>query len=142
MDKPMEQMLREYRSNRDEIVELQQKLRELPGSESLIGNSVVLDYRRGYPQPRSIVGYDHGLEERRRERWTKRIELLQAEVDAVERWIEAIPDGVTRRIFRMYYCEGIKQEKIGQKLHMDRSRVSRKMDKFLKNAQKAQKAQV
>ena len=34
MDKPMEQMLREYRSNRDEIVELQQKLRELPGSES------------------------------------------------------------------------------------------------------------
>ena len=52
MDKPMEQMLREYRSNRDEIVELQQKLRELPGSESLIGNSVVLDYRRGYPQPR------------------------------------------------------------------------------------------
>lgn len=142
MDKPMEQMLREYRSNRDEIIELQQKIREMPGSESLIDNSVILDYRKGYPQPQPIVGYDHGLEERRRERWTKRIELLQAEVDAVERWIEAIPDGVTRRIFRMYYCEGIKQEKIGQKLHMDRSRVSRKMDEFLKNAQKAQKAQV
>lgn len=139
MDK---QQLEAYRSNKDEITELCAKLRELPGSESLIDNSVILDYRKGYPQPQPIVGYDHGLEERRRERWTKRIELLQAEVDAVERWIEAIPDGVTRRIFRMYYCEGIKQEKIGQKLHMDRSRVSRKMDEFLKNAQKAQKAQV
>ena len=132
MDKPMEQMLREYRSNRDEIVELQQKLRELPGSESLIGNSVVLDYRRGYPQPRSIVGYDHGLEERRRERWTKRIELLQAEVDAVERWIEAIPDGVTRRIFRMIYVEGMTQRKVAKKMHMDQSGISKKISAFLK----------
>lgn len=134
MDKPMEQMLREYRSNRDEIVELRQKLRELPGSENLIDNSVILDYRRGYPQPRSIVGYDHGLEERRRERWLHRIELLQAEVDAVERWIEAIPDGVTRRIFRMLYVEGKTQQKVAEKLHMDQSRISRKISKFLKNA--------
>ena len=132
MDQPMEQMLREYRRNRDEIVELQQKLRELPGSESLIGNSVVLDYRRGYPQPRSIVGYDHGLEERRRERWTKRIELLQAEVDAVERWIEAIPDGVTRRIFRMIYVEGMTQRKVAKKMHMDQSGISKKISAFLK----------
>lgn len=134
MDKPMEQMLREYRSNRDEIIELQQKLRELPGSESLIDNSVILDYRKGYPQPQSIVGYDHGLEERRRERWLHRIELLQAEVDSVERWIEAIPDGVTRRIFRMLYVEGKTQQKVAEKLHMDQSRISRKISKFLKNA--------
>ncbi len=134
MDKPMEQMLREYRSNRDEIIELQHKLRELPGSESLIDNSVILDYRRGYPQPKSIVGYDHGLEERRRERWLHRIELLQAEVDAVEKWIEVIPDGVTRRIFRMIYVEGKTQQKVAEKLHMDQSRISRKISKFLKNA--------
>lgn len=131
MDK---QQLEAYRSNKDEIIELQQKLRELSGSESLIDNSVILDYRKGYPQPRSIVGYDHGLEERRRERWLHRIELLQAEVDAVERWIEAIPDGVTRRIFRMIYVEGMAQRKVAKKLHMDQSRISRKMNEFLKNA--------
>ena len=131
MDK---QQLEAYRSNKDEIVELRQKLRELPGSESLIDNSVILDYRRGYPQPQPIVGYDHGLEERRRERWTKRIELLQAEVDEVEKWIEAIPDGVTRRIFRMLYVEGKTQQKVAEKLHMDQSRISRKISKFLKNA--------
>lgn len=132
MDKPMEQMLREYRSNRDEIIELQQKIREMPGSESLIDNSVILDYRKGYPQPQSIVGYDHGLEERRRERWTKRIELLQAEVDAVERWIEAIPDGVTRRIFRMIYVEGMTQRKVAKKMHMDQGGISKKISAFLK----------
>lgn len=131
MDK---QQLEAYRSNKDEIVELQHKLRELPGSESLIDNSVILDYRQGYPQPRSIVGYDHGLEERRRERWLHRIELLQAEVDAVERWIEAIPDGVTRRIFRMYYCEGAKQHKIAKKVHLSQSQVSRRIESALKDA--------
>lgn len=127
MDKPMEQMLREYQSNRDEIIELQQKLRELPGSESLIDNSVILDYRRGYPQPRSIVGYDHGLEERRRERWLHRIELLQAEVDAVEQWIEAIPDGVTRRCFRLVYMEGLTQRKAAKKVHLSQAAVCKKM---------------
>lgn len=129
MDK---QQLEAYRSNKDEIVELRQKLRELPGSESLIDNSVILDYRKGYPQPQSIVGYDHGLEERRRERWTKRIELLQAEVDEVERWIEAIPDGVTRRIFRMIYVEGMTQRKVAKKMHMDQGGISKKISAFLK----------
>ena len=128
MDK---QQLEAYRSNKDEIIELQQKLRELPGSESLIDNSVILDYRRGYPQPRSIVGYDHGLEERRRERWTKRIELLQAEVDSVERWIEAIPDGTDRRIFRMAFMDRVSQAKIGKKLHLSQTAVSYRMRKYL-----------
>lgn len=128
MDK---QQLEAYRSNKDEIVELRQKLRELPGSESLIDNSVILDYRKGYPQPRSIVGYDHGLEERRRERWTKRIELLQAEVDEVERWIEAIPDGTDRRIFRMAFMDRVSQAKIGKKLHLSQTAVSYRMRKYL-----------
>ena len=130
MDK---QQLEAYRSNKDEITELCAKLRELPGSEGLIDNSVILDYRKGYPQPQPIVGYDHGLEERRRERWTKRIELLQAEVDAVERWIEAIPDGMTRRIFRMYYCEGIMQDKIAKKLRVSQQTVSYRIKKYLEN---------
>jgi DNA-directed RNA polymerase specialized sigma24 family protein len=137
MDK---QQLEAYRSNKDEIIELQQKLRELSGSESLIDNSVILDYRKGYPQPRTIVGYDHGLEERRRERWTKRIELLQAEVDEVEKWIEAIPDGITRRCFRLVYIEGLTQRKTARKMHMDKSTVGRKISEYLKVAPNAPNA--
>lgn len=126
--------LEAYRSNLDEVKELKDKLQKLPGSESLIGNSVVLDYRRGYPQPQSVVGYDYDLEQRRRERWEKRLGDLLAEVDEVESWIEAIPDSATRRIFRMHYCEGLKQSKVARKLHMDQATVSRKISQFLKLA--------
>lgn len=124
--------LEAYRSNLDEIKELKDKLQKLPGSESLIGNSVILDYRRGYPQPQSVVGYDYDLEQRRRERWEKRLGELMAEVDEVESWIEAIPDSATRRIFRMHYCEGLKQSRVARKLHMDQTTISKKISKFLK----------
>lgn len=120
-----------YQSKKAEIQELEAKLRELPGNESLIGNSVILDYRRGYPQPQSVVGYDYDLEQRRRERWEKRLEILRSEVTEVEDWIEAIPDSLTRRIFRMYYCEGLKQSKIAKKVHLSQSAVSEKMSIFL-----------
>lgn len=119
-----------YQSKKAEIQELEAKLQELPGSESLIGNSVVLDYRRGYPQPQSVVGYDYDLEQRRRERWEKRLEILRAEVTEVEDWIEAIPDSLTRRIFRMYYCEGMKQGKIAKKVHLSQAAVSKKISVF------------
>lgn len=126
--------LEDYKSKKAEIQELEAKLRDLPGSESMIGNSVVLDYRRGYPQPQSVVGYDYDMERRRREQWEKRLAGLREDVAEVESWIEAIPDSLTRRIFRMYYCEDLKQSKIAKKLHLHQSRVSRKIDDFLKNA--------
>ena len=128
-----------YQSKKAEIQELEDKLRELPGNESLIGNSVILDYRRGYPQPQSVVGYDHDLEWRWRENWERRIEILRTEVAEVEDWIEAIPDSLTRRIFRMYYCEGLKQGKVAKKVHLSQAAVSKKisdLDKWNKNNKK------
>ena len=134
MDK---QQLEAYRSNKAEIAELTHKLAHLAGSESMIGNSVILDGRRGYLQPRSVVGYDYNLEQRRRERWEKRIKKLQAEVDEVEAWIEGIQDGLTRRCFRMCYIDGMTQRKVAKKVHLDQSRISRKMNDFLQNASNA-----
>ena len=134
--------LEAYRSNVAERAELQDKLDNLGHDDSCIGNSVIFDYRTGYPRPQSVVGYDLKLEQHRRDRWEKRIEKLTAEIDEVESWIEAIPDGMTRRCFRMYYVDGMNQAKIARQLHLDRSRISRKMSDFLKNAHKAQKAQL
>ncbi len=57
--------------------------------------------------------------------------------------MSGITDSVTRRIFRIYYIDGRKnvtQRDVAKKIHLDRSRVSRKIDDFLKNAQKAQNA--
>lgn len=131
-DNTDKQRLEAHRSNLAEIKELRCKLEHLAGDESLIGNSVILDYRKGYPRPQSVVGYDLDLERRRRERWTKRIAELQAEINEVEAWIEAIPDGVTRRCFRMVYVDGMSLHQVGSKLHMDRSTIGKKMNRFMK----------
>ena len=56
-----------------------------------------------------------------------------------------IRDSTTRRIFQMYFIDGeVKpsQTKVAKRLHLDRSRISRRIDDYLKNAQKAQKAHV
>lgn len=126
MDK---ERLEAYRSNKAEIKELKYKLAHLAGDDSLIGNSVILDYRKGYPQPQSVVGRDLDLEQRRRERWEALIGKLQAEVDEVERWIDGIPDGLTRRCFRMVYVDGMTQQKVAMKLHLSQSAVSYRMIK-------------
>ena len=123
MDK---QRLEAYRSNKAEILELTHKLATLAGSESLVGSSVILDGTKGYLRPQSVVGYDYDLEQRRRERWEARIGKLQAEVDEVEAWIEAIPDGLTRR---MVYVDGLTQQKVAMKVHLSQSAVSYRMIK-------------
>ena len=50
--------LEDYRSKKAEIKELQYKLSHLGAGDSLIGNDVIMDYRKGYPIPQSVVGYD------------------------------------------------------------------------------------
>lgn len=134
--------LESYKSKKDELEDLLYRLERLPQDESLINNDVILDYRKGYPRPQSIVGRDYELEKRRRERWEKKTKELTEEIDAVEQWIENIQDSITRRCFRYVYIDGMSQDKAGKKLSIDRSRVSRKIDDYMKNAHKAQKAHV
>ncbi len=126
--------LEEYRSKKAEIAELQYKLDHLGEGNSLIGNDVIMDYRRGYPQPQSVVGYDYDRERRLRDTYQKRIEKLKEDCMEVELWIERIPDSLTRRIFRMRFVDGVTQKRIAKKVHIDQSRVSRKILDFLKNA--------
>lgn len=123
-----------YRSCREEIQELQYKLAHLGEGDSMIGNDVILDYQTGYPRPQSVVGYDDKREERLRKTYESRIAKLQAECAEVEQWVEAIPDSLTRRIFRMYYIDRMNQGKIAKKVHLSQSQVSRKIDGFLKDA--------
>ncbi len=126
--------LEAYRSNRDEIKELKYKLDHLGEGDSLIGSDVILDYRKGYPMPQAVVGYDYELEWKRRKRYENQIAKLQVEQDRIEEWVFGIRDSRARRIFQLCYLEGLTQEKAGRKLHMDQSGISRKIDQFLKNA--------
>lgn len=131
--------LKEYRSKMDEIKELEYDLAHLAGSEILIGNSVILDYRKGYPQPQSLVGYDHKLETEMREKLGNKRKELLADVKEIEDWIEAIPDSVTRRCFRMVYKKGMSQQQTAMKVGIDQSRVSRKINNYLKTHKKPKK---
>ena len=125
------EQLEQYRSNMEEIKELTYKLEHLGEGDGLIGNDVVFDYRTGYPKPQSVVGYDYELEARRRERLENLRAKIQAECDNVEDFVYGIPDGKTRRIFQLYFLEGLSQEKVARKMNMDRSRISRKISEYL-----------
>lgn len=134
------EQLERYRSQKEEIRELRYKLLHLGDGDSMIGNDTIFDYSSGFPRPQAVIGYDYNKEWRLRERYMTRLEKLKADCEETEQWVEDIPDSQMRRIFRMYYLDGETQKKIGEKLHLDRSRISRKIDDFLKNAHKAQKA--
>lgn len=125
------EQLEQYRSNMEEIKELTYKLEHLGEGDGLIGNDVVFDYRTGYPKPQSVVGYDYELEARRRERLENLRAKIQAECDNAEDFVYGIPDGKTRRIFQLYFLEGLSQEKVARKMNMDRSRISRKISEYL-----------
>ena len=134
------EQLERYQSQKEEIRELRYKLEHLGEGDSMIGNDTIFDYTTGFPRPQAVVGYDYNREDYLREKYRSRLKKLQADCEETEQWVEAIPDSQTRRIFRMYYLDGMTQKAIGKKMHLDRSRISRKIDDFLKNAHKAQNA--
>lgn len=132
--------LASYQSKKAEIKELEWNLNNRWKSEKMIGNDVIFDYSKGYPMPQSVVGFDQIKYEAQQDRDLQRKEHLETECRAIEDFVEAIPDSLTRRIFRLYYIEGKKQKEVAEAVHLDRSRISRKIDDFLKNAHKAQNA--
>lgn len=104
-------LLDDYRKIKREIPLLEEELQELLHTDAGIGNSVIMDYRKGYPQPQSVTGFDWELYERR-------LTVLQSKKEkaaGVEEWIEHIEDVQTRYVFRLYYIEGMSWEKVAQK---------------------------
>ncbi len=134
-----------YRSNNDEIKELKSKLQKMgteEGKEKLVESDTILDYQTGYPRPQTVTGYNYSKEKRLRQRYSSRIEKLQKEQEEIEQWIFEIEDSKIQRIFRLRYLEGMRQEKIAQEVHMDRSNISKKVDAYLKVSHKSQNSHV
>lgn len=125
--------LESYKSKKAEIRELDAKIQNIYKGDSFIGNSTVLDYRTGYPVPQSVVGVEQGRLRSTLRRYQKRIELLKQECEDIENWIEDIEDSLTRRIFRMYFVDGLSQEYIAKSTNYSRGRVSQIISNFLKD---------
>lgn len=128
------ELLQGYRSKKDEILELDYILKNRWRDEGLIGNDVIFDYSKGYPMPQGVVGFDKEKYDRLQDRDQRRKEQLEQECVEIEKWVEAITDSITRRIFRMCFVEGRKQKAVAKAVHLDQSRVSRRIDDYLENA--------
>lgn len=57
----------------------------------------------------------------------------------IEQFIARIPDSMDRQIFELAYLEGKTYREIADEIHLDYSRVSRRIAERLKNATKATK---
>ena len=123
--------LEEYRSKKEEIAELEYKLKHISDNDEMVGNDVIMDYRSGFPVPQSVVGIDLKKYDNAKARYTNRLARLRQECDEIEEYVENIEDSMMRRICRMIYLEGKSQKETGMAVHMDRSRVSRKIKEFL-----------
>lgn len=95
-------MLKDYRKNKREIPYLEEELHRMRYGEEGLGSSVIMDYRKGYPIPQTIVGFDH-------ETYARKMAVLQKKKDsvsAVEIWIDEIEDVTARMVFREFYVDG------------------------------------
>lgn len=125
--------LEDYKSKKAETVELRQKLEHVGEGDSLIGNNTILDYKRGYPRPQSVIGYDYKREWNLKNKWKSRLDELEIDCLEVELWIEEIPDSITRRIFRLCYIDGLPQNKVGRMVHLSQASISEKIANYLKS---------
>lgn len=123
------EQLESYISMKEEIKELQEKLENL--ADETTGNSVINDYRSGFPIPQSVVGVDEHCYWRLYRKYNAQIKELERQCEEIEDYIDNISDSLTRRIFRAAFIDGQKQKTIGKLVHMDRSRISRRIDEFL-----------
>ena len=126
------ELLRDYKSKKEEIQELTYKLDHIEDNDNLVGNDIIFDYRSGYPQPQAVVGTDRERYYRLSSRWSNRKTLLEEECQQVEEFIESIPDSMTRRLFRQSFIDGRTQREISRDLYISQSSISKKINDYLK----------
>lgn len=100
-----------YRKLLKEIPVLENELADLWLTEKGMGNSVILNGKNGSKKPESVVGFDCERYNRRK----KALQRKKEEARAIREWIEAIEDGQTRCVFRMFYVDGMTWERIAEK---------------------------
>lgn len=124
-------LLDNYRKTKKEIPLLEVELQDMQKGDNGFGNSTIFDYQTGFPRPQSVVGFDWPLYESRK----KALDKKKVEVATVEKWINAIGEGQTRCVFRMFYIDGMSWDKIAVKTgYSSSSDYPRLMirDKYLK----------
>ncbi|MCU6764310.1 hypothetical protein [Blautia ammoniilytica] len=108
------ELLDNYRKIKREIPILEYELNELWLTDKGMGNSVILNGKNGSKKPETVVGFDQEKYNRRK----RTLNLKKVQAEAVEKWIDDIPDGQTRCVFKMFYRDGMTWPKIAHKIGM------------------------
>lgn len=101
-----------YKKLKREIPVLEYELNELWLTDKGMGNSVILNGKNGSKKPETVVGFD--LEKYNRRKMA--LNRKKKQVAAVEKWIDSIPDGQTRCVFKMFYRDGMTWLRIAKKI--------------------------
>lgn len=142
MDK---QRLKKHKANKERLKRLEEKIQDLCSTEAEEVMGKVRGSSKDFPYTEvrtSVVMADpyeqEKINKQIRKKEAERM-LLKAEVDEVDEYIEAIGDPEIKEIFELAFVEGKKQREIGEKLNIDRSYVSKKIDEYLKLSHFSQK---
>lgn len=105
-------MIQDYVKTRKDVKLLERELHEMNTTDKGLGNSVIMDYRSGFPRPQTVVGFDMDKYERRR----ATLEHKAEQCAAVEKWIEEIEDTQTRQVFELRYLKEQQWQQIAKKM--------------------------
>lgn len=119
-----EDLLKNYRSMKDELEETKYRLHHLDDDDAMIGNDVIFDYSTGQPRPQSVVGYDYAKQNRMQTMYQNRIKRLTEQMIAVEEYIDGLPSSISRRVMNMYFIQGKPQKQIASIVHKSQAKVS------------------
>lgn len=135
--KPLE---RELLMINKQISKLEERREELP---VVMGKVQSSDHEFPYTERRVSVQMFEPKEaykiDREIVRKRARKRQIESEMEEVKEFIENMPEGENKRIFELYYMEGLTQTQVAEIVSLDRSRISRKIHDYIENAHKAQK---
>lgn len=109
----------------------------------VLGKVVGSSHDFPYTEVRTTVQMDEPKEadeiNRRLRIRKKRREQIRESVLEIEQFIAGIPDSIDRQIFEFTYLDGLKQWEVADKVGLERSSISKRIDSYLKVSHNSQK---
>lgn len=132
--------LRELKYLKKELIRLDQQIGRLEEKEIPVVAGKVKGSSRDFPyiEVRTSVLMDEPVTADAVGKLLKikreRRQLVERKIIELEQFIKEIPDSLTRQVFELYFQDGKRQKDVAKLLHLDQSRISRKINEYLQNA--------
>lgn len=137
--------LKKYIPNKARLKRIDERIDELCERDvpevmgKVVGSSEDFPYTEVRTSVRMYEPYENDrINKQIREKEAERLQVLE-EIQEVEEFLDGIEDAEIKEIFELLYVDGKKQREVADIISLDRSRISRKVSDYLKNAHKAQK---